>query len=339
MRALIVNDPHLSDRPPSIRTETYAEDILTKLRYTADIAEMGRVDAVVWSGDIFHIKAPTRTSHALVQQVADVIREYHRPVFIVPGNHDVQNDRLESLDRQPLGVLFKAGAYPLVGEVSVKVRTDTFTVRQSIFGIPWLADWKRDLPRYMELWRKSSATLMVAHAPIVPPGVTKPYEVIDAADWAAMMQPHKGDVAYGHMHDADGAYEVVNDILEWQAVFCNYGAVSRGSLHESSMTRVPTVALYSTERIPDAELLTLDNPLEATFRPIVVPYRPADEVFRLADKAIADDKTDRLDEFLESIGRTTLDSVSVEGVIHDLRERGTRKPVLDEVEECFEVTG
>ena len=90
MKVLIINDPHLADRPPSMRVEGYADHILDKLKFTTTIPS----DIVIFSGDVFNLKAPTRTSHALVQRMCDIIRAYNRPVYIVPGNHDMQHDRL-----------------------------------------------------------------------------------------------------------------------------------------------------------------------------------------------------------------------------------------------------
>jgi DNA repair exonuclease SbcCD nuclease subunit len=46
---------------------------------------------------VFHIKTPTRNSHALVQRTGEVLTSAGLPVLIVPGNHDLSNDRLDSL--------------------------------------------------------------------------------------------------------------------------------------------------------------------------------------------------------------------------------------------------
>jgi len=44
MKLLVVNDPHVSDRPPACRTNSYRDDILNKLRETVEIA--GDINAV-----------------------------------------------------------------------------------------------------------------------------------------------------------------------------------------------------------------------------------------------------------------------------------------------------
>jgi DNA repair exonuclease SbcCD nuclease subunit len=290
-----------------MRVEGYADQILDKLKFTTTIES----DIVIFSGDVFHLKAPTRTSHALVQRMCDIIRAYDRPVYVVPGNHDVQHDRMESLEKQPLGVLFKAGAIPLDYEVD------------GVFGVPWLSDWRRELPLYMKPWRNSKATLMVAHAPIVQHGVNKPYEVIDAHDWAQQMG-RGGHVAFGHMHDPDGVFGEFDEAQEW--LFVNEGALSRGSLNEAALSRKPAVTLYDSEG---------DEP-GTIFRRIEVPHLLAEKVFRVAEKSADTEREDRLEAFLDSIGTTTLEAVSVEGVISDLRSKGLRREVLAEIEDIFE---
>jgi exonuclease SbcD len=309
MRALIINDPHLADRPPSMRVEGYADHILAKLQFTTTIDS----DIVIFSGDVWNLKAPTRTSHALVQRMCDIIRAYNRPVYIVVGNHDMQHDRLESLDKQPLGVLFKAGAIMLDAAVQ--------TPAGPVFGVPWLSDWRRELPLYMKPWKHSKATLMVAHAPLVPAGENRPYEVIDAHDWAALME-RPGHVAYGHMHDPEGVFHVN------KSLFVNEGALARGTLNEASLMRKPAVTLYDSEPEEPGVI----------FRRIEVPHLPAEKVFRVAEKSADTEREDRLEAFLDSIGRTTLEAVSVESVISDLRNRGLRPEVLEEVQDIFETT-
>jgi DNA repair exonuclease SbcCD nuclease subunit len=306
MEVLLIGDVHLSDRPPSLRTETYAQDILDKLWYTVGEAHDREVDAVVWAGDIFHIKAPSRTSHWLVQETVKIGQAYERPWLIVPGNHDMQHDRIASLDKQPLGVLFKAGAIPLVGEVAVGPAT--------IFGIPWLYDWARELPSHMERWNQAeSANLMVAHAPIFPDGETPPYEHISASQWAGYMA-RAGDVFYGHIHDPHGEY-VVDDIR-----FCNQGALSRGSLHEQTLKRKPAVTLYT----------------RSGFERIEVPHKPVRQVFALDQKLDVDKRQDRLDTFLESVEHTELEGLSVEAVMAHVEGLELKPQTKQTIQECLE---
>jgi hypothetical protein len=62
---------HLSDHPPSLRTEAYPAQILDKLDFCVGYGNH-HADLLVLLGDVFHIKTPSRTAHRLVQAAAEV---------------------------------------------------------------------------------------------------------------------------------------------------------------------------------------------------------------------------------------------------------------------------
>src|SRR5690606_16770357 len=128
---ICVGDIHLSDRPPASCTESYTDDILEMLSFVAKVEKALKVDAVVWAGDIFHHKQPSRTSHATVLKLAKVAQEYNN-LWVVTGNHDIQSDRLDSLEKQPLGVLYEAG---------VLKELNGWHPTLPIFGVPWQQRW------------------------------------------------------------------------------------------------------------------------------------------------------------------------------------------------------
>jgi hypothetical protein len=297
MKAAIVGDIHLADRPPSIRTESYAEDILEKLSYIVQKTKELDCDVLVLNGDVFHIKSPSRNSHRLVQSTAEILTSVGIPVEIVPGNHDLSNDRLESLKSQPLGTLAKAkGINLLIGP-----QRDGLP----LFGLPYLHDWVIELPKWMRkytTWADQQKAedfefypLMATHAPIFPVGEDPPYEYIGSDDWARMMI--NGDCTYGHIHDPHGAYCPVEDVA---VTMINYGAISRGSLHEATLKREPAFGVW-------------EGPGKVTRYPI--PVRPVEAVFRMAEKVDVDEKQERAEQFLSAVGQTTLERLSIEEVI------------------------
>lgn len=84
----LVNDVHLSDRAPASCTDTYLDDLFDLLRQVADKA--AHVDGtIILAGDVFHHKAPSRTSHATVMRLIDWARQALVPVYAVAGNHDL----------------------------------------------------------------------------------------------------------------------------------------------------------------------------------------------------------------------------------------------------------
>ncbi len=318
-RTLIVGDIHLADRPPSIRTETYTNDILTKLEEAVDFGWEYQVEVVVLAGDVFHIKAPSRTSHKLVQRTADILTKHKIPVLIVPGNHDMSNDRLDSLEKQPLGTLAKAeGIDLLIGH------DDRFPW---LFGVPYLGNWEEDLPGWVTAYRMYTDEqkakdfdywpLLVTHAPIFPTGEEPPYDYISASDWAALFQ--RGHTYFGHIHDPNDVF------IEGGMTFCNHGAISRGSLHEKTLKREPAVTVW--------------DPVDAGgfMRVPLKKVKPVEEVFFLADKQEVDDRQERLTEFLGAIGDTVLDVMGTEEVIAHAESLGLNPNTLQVIKECVEI--
>ena len=241
VKALLIGDIHLSVRPPSLRHSTYVDEILDKVAWCVQLAASRKVDVIISAGDVFHVKSPSRTTHGLVQRTHEVLTAADIPVLVVPGNHDMQHDRLDSLDSQPLGALCRMRGIEMLigGHESLPV-----------FGLPYLQNWADDLYGWMAQWQEfadkhwlgqDEFPLLVTHAPIFPSDEDPPYETIDAADWAELMG-NKGAVYHGHIHTPSGFY------VEGGVWLANMGALSRGSLHESSLKRTPAVTLYDSER-------------------------------------------------------------------------------------------
>lgn len=302
MKAMIVGDIHLSDRPPSIRTETYATDILDKVAFSVDEANRRGCDALLLLGDVFHLKTPSKTSHALVQSTAEVLETFTGgPVLIVPGNHDMSHDRIESLESQPLGSL------ALSPNIHLLMGYDRDT---GIFGIPYLNDWTQPLDRWLSLAAKINPqpVLVAMHAPIFPPAEDPPYDYINANDLGiSMHDDHRlwpAPVAYGHIHDPHGFYQSGGMNQRW---FCNNGAISRGSLHEQTVKREPKITLFDSELLAD--------PDQCPFTSIPVPYRPAAEVFRLEEHHAEQAAEQRLDDFLARVEDVNLTALNLEEVV------------------------
>lgn len=315
-KVLQVNDIHAADRPPSSCTESYMEDILDLLGQTVTAADQYQVSAVVWTGDVFNSKSPTRNSHALVKRLARVGRSYQRPWLIVPGNHDMQHDRLDSVwETQPLGELFdwENGAIPLIGWA----RDFPY-----LYGVPWQQEWTNEtVGDALQGFRERSngysgqRRLVCAHAPLYPPGYELPYEYYDAVMWASAMG-NTGSCEYGHVHEYHGTWECAG------VTFHNPGALSRGSLHEYNMTRPVKVSVWDS--------------YDGTFTEVELKAKPADQVFRLREKQQLTDTAGKLDDFLERVGGTHLEVLSVEAVLEHVRGMDVGKDVADEVAELLD---
>jgi DNA repair exonuclease SbcCD nuclease subunit len=290
-KVLLIGDLHVSDTPPVNCMDSYTDDIIEILMWLADYARNNDIDAVIWSGDIFDKKSPSKNSHALVLRMLEVVKEHEGKLWIVPGNHDVQYDRMDTLlTQQPLGVLFRAGAHLL----------DGWHESLPIYGVPWQRDWAHLDDTFLS-WRlrEHSDCLAVMHASIFPPELVEavPYENLPAADVAKAMG-NSGYLYYGHIHDYHGIFDVDN------VMFANMGAISRGSLTESNKTRAVKACIWETGE---------------GFTELDVPHKPADEVFKLEAAEVRAAQALDMEEFLRAVGSNTLDMVSVSATAEHIR--------------------
>ena len=135
--------------------------------------------------------------------------------------------------------------------------------------------------------------LMVTHAPLFPSHQNPPYEYISYTDWGTLMGNY-GYVYYGHIHDHYGT------IKELGVSFCNQGALSRGSLHESALNRKPAVTLWDSEAQVEK------------FQRVEVPHKPSEEVFLLKDHEVKQQSQKEMTEFVASISNTKISTSSFE---------------------------
>jgi 3',5'-cyclic AMP phosphodiesterase CpdA len=344
VKILLIGDIHLSERPPSSCTDSYCDDLFDLLAQAREIGRQRGVTAMVWAGDTFHHKAPNRVSHRLVQRTCEYISSCSFPVLVLAGNHDLANDRYDSIfESQPLGTLFRAGAIELKG-------WDSSEYRLPVYGVPWLQGYgnyaaydgedplspievrlsdalKGYYEQVYEFGTGSHVPLVVAHAPLYPEGKELQYEYFPARRWAEAMGAWRGGrhaVYYGHVHEPHGEYGFYGadmDSGDYSITFCNNGALSRGSLHEYNLTRKVGVTLYDTR--------------EGTFEFVPLAARPAEEVFRLEEKGRVTDVQGRLDDFLSSVGSTSLEVMNAESVIAHVRSLGLGREVEALVEELL----
>lgn len=321
---LIINDVHLTNdnSHPASCTATYTDDLFDLLYQANEVATQNQCRAIIQLGDLFHIKTPGRNSHQLIQRTLKWAASAPCPVFVVPGNHDLLNDRLESLDEgQPLGVLYSSGivhraeGYLKVGDKELP-----------IFGVPWQQFWDAEQSvadqavkaAVADFIPKSSPQLIVTHAPFFPQEINPAYEHYPVEKFSHFVNPARQgntQVIYGHIHDLHGEYV-------WNGVrFANYGALSRGSLTESNLTRPVGVTLWDS--------------VTGDFEFVKLNARPAEDVFRV--KEIAEVKTTqlKLDEFLASVGASSIQVTTVSAVMDKVRALKLGKDFENAVEELL----
>ncbi len=275
MKIMQINDPHLSDQPPRMRTASYLDDVLAKLEAALGIANdlEGEVEIVVVTGDLFHRKNPTHTSHRLVQAVRAIFDRFDSfdgtPVFIIPGNHD--QGRNGGIEGQPVASVSGNNIYV----------AGMFEPLRGVAMIPWhnAMEGPDGIAHIVEAINKAGAPeVVLAHAPVT----LEPYPFgpekrgwIDAHELAEALPPSVRVFAHGHMHKGHEPTRINN------VVFSNPGALARATIGADDRDRVPQVAILK-DGSGDAGGWYVEY--------IEIPHRPASEVYRVAVAEAQDER-------------------------------------------------
>ena len=235
MKLLWRTDVHLSDHTPRSRTDNWREAVLGNLKQVGEIARKIGAEAVIDGGDFFDIKSPTRNSHDLVREVAEMHEmDYPCPVYANVGNHDCVYGDIAYLPQQPLGVLFATGVFKrLYDNHEAFFRTEDGQVVR-VVGIPYHGT-KYDMERFKI--EKGTEDYLVVNAHVLASakgGSMFENEDIVKYDDLTDLAPDVDVWMFGHWHKDQGITEIAPD--KWVV---NVGSLSRGALVMDDLDRSP----------------------------------------------------------------------------------------------------
>jgi predicted phosphodiesterase len=280
---ILTNDPHLSHKNPVSRIDNYHDAIFGKLEQILSLAIKVKASAILIAGDIFNEK--TRVPLSLVFEVWSwcirAKREGIRTIAI-PGNHDLYQDRYDSLPGQALGLLFLGGA---MEDASFKIITVDGV---DICGIPYPA--AKDLSLYSRLPLPSSPrSILMAHCFATLEGGEYFGEPI--IPYPALLSSPFNLFHFGHDHRDNGVVTIHDKC------FVNVGALSRGALSHENITRDVKCVLV--------EMLEGDSKITQ----IRLRFGPPGDVFDLALRAQKERERDDIEQFVGALS-TELTSVN-----------------------------
>lgn len=279
---LFRTDTHVSDRSPASWKGDYPAEVWSNLEQVGQFARQHDVKAVLDGGDYFHVKAATRNPHALVTRTAEIHRAYPCPVYCVEGNHDIAYNNLDSVPKQPLGVLYAAKVFEHLREAVF----EDGGMRVRVVGVPYSPFRKLDELRAIQKNPGDDFLIAVVHAlaGADPPPSVEDFFGEPVFRYQDLVTPDGPDVfAFGHWHKDQG-------IVEFEGKqFVNRGALSRGALIREN-----------TERTPSATLLEVrPSGIVTVTLPMVVA--PAADVFDFERKERAEAEGVEIDNFVTTL--------------------------------------
>lgn len=111
MKILHITDSHGTVKSPESRTDLYYLTFLRKFAEITYAVKLHKIDMVLHTGDLFHT---SRVSNKFMGQVAEIIKGWGVPFYVVPGNHDIDGYSIDTIDQTSLGLLAKTGILTLL---------------------------------------------------------------------------------------------------------------------------------------------------------------------------------------------------------------------------------
>jgi len=294
-------DTHVTDRSPISWKGDYPAEIWSNLEQIGQFARQHEANAVLDGGDYFHVKASSKNPHHLVERSARIQKAYPCETYEVEGNHDLAYNNLESIGKQPLGVLYTSGVFHQLRDQVFK--DGNLQVR--IVGVPY--NPTRTMEDLHRIQKQPGDTHLIAivHALAAknPPPQVEDFFNEPVFPYEALVTRNGPDVwCFGHWH-RDQGIEVIRG-----KHFVNLGAVSRGALVRENLQRIPKVAL-----------IEIDGG-DVRITPIALSVAPAEDVFDLEKKAAQEKERHDIDQFvLQLLADGGIDpTASIEANIHGL---------------------
>ena len=106
MKILHITDSHGTVKSPESRTDIYYLSFLKKMYELGYVIKKENIKLIIHTGDMFH---SARVSDKFTGQLAEIIKSYGIPMYVIPGNHDIDGYSINTLDQTKLGLLYKTG--------------------------------------------------------------------------------------------------------------------------------------------------------------------------------------------------------------------------------------
>lgn len=304
IRFLTSSDEHVADQSPGFRKDDYCSAILAKLAWQGEITRKIRPDGVLRAGDLFHTKAANKTTMSTLAKVSDIHRHYSCPTYAVAGNHDITHNDLDTIYRQPLGVLFKAEVFqPLLDEIFI-----SGSMRVRVVGVDYSPGLDhRTLCSKVAAREGDTYTIAVVHAlaAFAPEEKIQSFFNEHIFDYRDLVFDGCPDVyVFGHYHKDQGIQEV-NGVQ-----FVNLGAISRGALTFENLSRQPKISAITC------------NSQGISIEAIEVPCEDPSKIFDLQLKKQLEKERRDLDEFISKLksDQETADNGDIESRVRALEE-------------------
>jgi DNA repair protein SbcD/Mre11 len=314
LKILHYTDVHIRETNPPSRLGDYREDVFNKMRQVIEIARDNKVDLTTCGGDLFDNKKPIATRHSTVTELTGIYRQIGIPHYIVPGNHDLTGDNMETLSEQPLGVLLSSGVLIQMGSQVIKKQGLSVKLESHDFDEnPNLSDFV--------VQGEEDASVLGIHIYASPKGGTL-YGNTKVYSYQELSETGHDLYLLGHYHADNGV--VTKDFGHGKLqTFVNVGSLTRGDYGDENLARTPKVCLITISKEGDSVTVETE-----TFE---ISVRPNAETFDLVKKEKVLEQKEKASQFVTQLQESSEVIDTSDAITENLKVLAPDQAVLDEV--------
>lgn len=278
MRLLYLTDTHIQSGTPVNRKDDFLESLHDKFQELILLTRQLRIDYLIHGGDLFDVPKPDMRS---LEMLRWFLKELEIPVYCIAGNHDLVEQRLDSLENTALGYLDRHRSIRLL-QPGEKIYLVNSSCVVQLSGQHYYPHIDRDAIKSAYIVKKEKCDLAVhvVHGMLVPRAFSDRVYSTLIADVAGT----EADFTLGgHAHLG------YNEISKGK-FFLNPGALARLTNLEQELVRTPQVVYMDFSSGASYSFVPLLN------------VRPGTEVMNTKHKELPMEKKEEL-ECREKSGR------------------------------------
>ncbi len=321
MKALLLNDLHFASKGPSTRVDDWHKTVNRKLDFIQATAALEKVDVIGIAGDIFHtpgIAYSFEGTYAPLEAVTKRLAQWARwwPICVIPGNHDLPNNRMDLIGQSSFGVLLAAGILrPVWEHPYIHVSDGSW-----LGGLPYPAT-EADIRNWGKTGPAGPGILLVHAYGSMIGGEQAGGDTIWAYPSLAQWAPNVVAFCFGHDHRDLGVETLGNQ------KFIQLGALMRGTRADDQITRQPKFAIVTTHgELPPLSALWVqpgqDTRPWCDVQVFEIPVEPANVVFDLTKTEQVATASDAIDAYVQELAMVTPvngQAVALDNIAPDVR--------------------
>ena len=218
MNVFIIGDLHLKCNSPVSRCDNYPITILNKLEYLANIASSYNCKTFILLGDVFDSPVTSLPYLATVINTFKKISDQGITVYTIAGNHDLKNNRMDSLPSTALGILISTNF--------IKLAPRDIVIDNTVFKC-------YNYPEDIDVKTSDNYEVCIAH---------RYYEFMDAHDSlneSDVINLNYDSMVLGHYHAPCDTKVIGNTNLYIP------GSLSRNTSETYNKLRIPRVLVFN----------------------------------------------------------------------------------------------